>query len=77
MTYVLERFEDDLAVFSPDFEGRQLILPRADFAARKEGDVFVLNEAQVPVFDAALTKARKDAAKARFMRLVNRKPKTK
>ena len=77
MTYVLDRFEEDFAVFLSDSDGRQLILPRADFEERREGDVFKVSDTQALVFDAALTMARREAAKERFSRLVKRKPKLK
>ena len=76
MTYVLDRFEDNFAVLSPDDGGEQLILPRSDFDGRREGDIFEENCGSF-VFNAELTMARKKRIRERFRKLVRRKPKTK
>lgn len=70
--YVLDRFEEDLAIFVSK-DGDIRALPRESFRDAREGDIFDLSADGSFVYNEELTKARRESVKSRFSRLVRRK----
>lgn len=75
MTYILDRFEDDIAVLV-SADGGTVSVMRAELKAEdpREGDAFVLTDGQF-VRDAVLTGSRRKAIGSKFSRLVKNKRK--
>ncbi len=70
--YILDRFEDNLAVLISK-EGDEKIIKREVLGDYKEGDAFRLSDDGSFIFDEDFTKSRKESMKSRFNRLVKRK----
>lgn len=74
MTYSLDRFEKTFAIPSPEDGGQALILPRAGFEGRNEGDVFEEKDG-VLVFDSQFNANRK-ARIGKNSKSLSKKPKS-
>lgn len=70
--YILDRFEDDLAVLISK-EGDEKIITREVLGNYKEGDAFILSADGSFIYDAVLTETRKKSVRSRFARLIKKK----